>query len=513
MAGTIAGSLIFDTSVNTDGFERGTNSVENETERMSNSFDKLSKAVIAAFSINAIKNFGQKIIETTASLQAMDAQFEQVFKGSEGGAALKAINEQSEELGIHVDRLKSSFSQFGAQTKGVGMDATTALEATTTATKNAADAAAFYDVSLETATASISSLMKGNFEAGESIGVFTSATQLSARAVKEYGKSWDKLTEAEKQWLILDKISEVYELNGAVDQSIREQDNWITVTGNLAAEWNRFLEIVGAPILEGVVSIVQSLTEVLGGLIEVMQRDPETTKTFINIILGFLAGLTTYLVGKNITGMVQGLSTAFTTFGKALGSPIGRIAIAAAVLLILVQMLERLINAWGNMSGVEKAVAVLAALTIAATSAAIAVGALQSAWSLGIAAVAIIAGIVAMTAAIKSAEAKAKTSTPSGSNYSSQYSSAIPKLATGTVIPPNSEFLAILGDQKSGTNIEAPLSTIKQGVREVMQESGGVNSGGDIVLNATVNLDGEVIYNNQQRISRRRGTRLINGVT
>ena len=37
---------------------------------------------------------------------------------------------------------------------------------------------------------------------------------------------------------------------------------------------------------------------------------------------------------------------------------------------------------------------------------------------------------------------------------------SIPRLAQGTVIPPNREFLAVLGDQKHGTNIEAPLDTI-----------------------------------------------------
>ena len=36
----------------------------------------------------------------------------------------------------------------------------------------------------------------------------------------------------------------------------------------------------------------------------------------------------------------------------------------------------------------------------------------------------------------------------------------LPRLATGAVIPPRQEFAAILGDQKHGTNIEAPLDTI-----------------------------------------------------
>ena len=46
----------------------------------------------------------------------------------------------------------------------------------------------------------------------------------------------------------------------------------------------------------------------------------------------------------------------------------------------------------------------------------------------------------------------------------------IPHLAKGAVIPPNNQFLAMLGDQKSGTNIEAPLSTIEDAVRNVLAE-------------------------------------------
>ena len=46
----------------------------------------------------------------------------------------------------------------------------------------------------------------------------------------------------------------------------------------------------------------------------------------------------------------------------------------------------------------------------------------------------------------------------------------VPALASGAVIPPNREFLAVLGDQSSGTNIEAPLSTIQEAVAAVMQD-------------------------------------------
>lgn len=49
----------------------------------------------------------------------------------------------------------------------------------------------------------------------------------------------------------------------------------------------------------------------------------------------------------------------------------------------------------------------------------------------------------------------------------------IPYLAQGAVLPANKPFLAMVGDQTNGTNVEAPLETIKQALAEVMEEIGG----------------------------------------
>ena len=66
---------------------------------------------------------------------------------------------------------------------------------------------------------------------------------------------------------------------------------------------------------------------------------------------------------------------------------------------------------------------------------------------------------------------------------------SIPRLAQGTVIPPRQEFLAMLGDQKHGTNIEAPLETIKQANREVLEEFMGS-------LNGLNNEEKEIVLKN-----------------
>ena len=49
----------------------------------------------------------------------------------------------------------------------------------------------------------------------------------------------------------------------------------------------------------------------------------------------------------------------------------------------------------------------------------------------------------------------------------------IPRLAQGAVIPPNREFMAVLGDQTRGTNIEAPEDLIRKIVREETAGNGG----------------------------------------
>jgi hypothetical protein len=83
----------------------------------------------------------------------------------------------------------------------------------------------------------------------------------------------------------------------------------------------------------------------------------------------------------------------------------------------------------------------------------------------------------------------------------------IPRLAQGAVIPPNREFMAVLGDQKSGTNIETPLETMVQAFRQAMAEGGG----GDLYL--TITMDGEKVtqkiiknYNRYARASGRLST-------
>ncbi len=98
--------------------------------------------------------------------------------------------------------------------------------------------------------------------------------------------------------------------------------------------------------------------------------------------------------------------------------------------------------------------------------------------------------------------------TSSGGSYSNKYTTpslysgrsvdapavaSLPMLASGAVIPPNAPFAAILGDQKSGTNIEAPLSMIQEAVAEVTEDmTGGMMAGLEAILAECRSLRGVV---------------------
>lgn len=86
----------------------------------------------------------------------------------------------------------------------------------------------------------------------------------------------------------------------------------------------------------------------------------------------------------------------------------------------------------------------------------------------------------------------------------------VPALAKGAVIPPNREFLAVLGDQKSGTNIEAPTSEIEAAVARGMQRYGG--GGSNIaILEIDKQVLGRVSYQATQSEVQRIGVNLVEG--
>lgn len=268
-------------------------------------------------------------------------------------------------------------------------------------------------------------------------------------------------------------------------------------------------EEVALPFAKWIVeSAVPKILEWLGSFFNFLAEHQEFVKAFVKVIASLWLAFEAYTI-------VNGAITVF----KAL---LGSLTPVKLVLAAMIPLIAGVISAWKDMSTLERVVSVLGLLVTAAAAAAIAVGALQSAWSLGIAAAAIAAGVVAITAAVNSATKKAQSSGSVSGNLSSygssSYSSSsyraagIPALADGAVISPNNEFLAVLGDQKHGVNIETPLSTMKQAFLEAMSESGG-GGANKVNINFTGSLSqlARVLKPEIEIETVRAGTRLVEG--
>ena len=80
-------------------------------------------------------------------------------------------------------------------------------------------------------------------------------------------------------------------------------------------------------------------------------------------------------------------------------------------------------------------------------------------------------------------------------------------LAKGAVIPPNKEFIATLGDQKSGVNVETPLSTMIEAFKTAIGDMGGTGGGNQAPI--MLQLDGrtvaQVVWDEQNKRYRQTG--------
>jgi hypothetical protein len=87
----------------------------------------------------------------------------------------------------------------------------------------------------------------------------------------------------------------------------------------------------------------------------------------------------------------------------------------------------------------------------------------------------------------------------------------IPKLAQGTVVPPNKQFMAVLGDNTQEHEIVSPISTMKQAFIEAMNEMRGNLGGGntEVVLEIDGREFGRAVIEQGERENRRIGTRLV----
>src|SRR5690606_25788849 len=184
----------------------------------------------------AIGGLATPLVKAAAEMNALNAQFEQVFQDLQDEAQA-SIDRLGKNFGMLPNRIKPSFTQMTSMFKGLGLDTAEAMKQAETAVTLVADAAAFYDMSFEQANQHLNSFIKGNYEGGEAIGLFANETQMAAWAAKNLGLDWKNLDEAGKQVARLEYAKAMQEAAGATGQAARESDALENQLGNLRQAW------------------------------------------------------------------------------------------------------------------------------------------------------------------------------------------------------------------------------------------------------------------------------------
>lgn len=264
----VDGSLNFDTKIDSKGFDKGVKNINSSVSQLSGKLGTLKTKIAAAFSVAAIVAFGKKALETAASVNAANSAMSQTF-GELEGAASAAITRVADESGILETRLKSTATGIYAFAKTSGMDSASALGMMKEALQVAADSAAYYDRSLEDTSETLKSFLKGNYANDAALGLSATEYTRNAAAMKLYGKSFQNLSEAQKQLALLQMVKDANDLSGATGQAAREADGWENVIGNLKEAWKQLIAVIGQPVLKLAIPVVQSMTAALQRMTEV----------------------------------------------------------------------------------------------------------------------------------------------------------------------------------------------------------------------------------------------------
>lgn len=294
----LQGSISLDTtkftqSVNSAG--RAFNSLEGPANKASGLMKTLTSRVSAldvAFGnlisrgisglASGLKSFAVNMVETSATVQAENAQFEATF-GAVAEVAEEAFDRVGESTNILSTRLRTVGTKAFAQFAGAGLDTADSMETMERYMNLAADAAAYYDISLEDADTRLRSFLRGNTEAGDMIGLFTSESQRNTYAMEKYGASWLNLTEAQKQMLMLDVAEDIYKQSGAMGQAAREGDAYENVMGNFRETIKQTIGVLGAPVEVAFTDFISKITDFLND--EDLQDDLEK----FSFVLGGIA--------------------------------------------------------------------------------------------------------------------------------------------------------------------------------------------------------------------------------
>lgn len=298
----------------TDEAERDINEVTDAAEESSNkivdAFKKVGGTIATVFAVDKLVDFGKASVEAGAEVAAEEAAFAQIM-GDYATNAAEKIGKIAQATGIVDSRLTPYMTSMSAKFKGLGYEVDEATDFASRGLNLAADAAAFWDKSLNDSMGHLNSFINGSYEGGEAIGLFANDTQLAAYAVEQgivsEAKEWAKLEEAVKQATRLEYAENMFAMSGATGQAAKESGAYANVQANLTEKWRQFKAVIGEPLIENVVlPVMAKLGDAVGVMGEKLQQamtwvseNKEEIKLWGAALLGVITAVGTFLLILN----------------------------------------------------------------------------------------------------------------------------------------------------------------------------------------------------------------------
>lgn len=268
------GRILIDIEGDSSDLQDALNDVEKQSTRLGDVFKAtfLSDLLVTGLDrlADGARSLASGMVDAAAEVKAQESQFAQTF-GVLADSAEEAIGRVAEQSDILDSRLSTVGTRIYAFARSSGGDTAESMALMEQALTATADAAAYYDRSLEETAEQLQSFLKGNYENDAALGLSATETTRNAAAMALFGQKFNELTEIQKQQTLLQMVVDAQELSGAMGQAAREADGWENVQGNLTEAWRQFMAVVGSPALSAAVPLIQSVTAGVRDMTEALQ--------------------------------------------------------------------------------------------------------------------------------------------------------------------------------------------------------------------------------------------------
>lgn len=315
------GTIAVDNSNAERSLDRTVGHARDTESKLERTFKNIGKVIAAAFAIDKIKDFGKACTEAYASIAAEESAFAQIM-GDYADTAQKKLEAVSDATGITATRMTTHMTSLTAKFKGLGYNVEDATTLATDGMLIAADAAAFWDMSLDESMSHLNSFINGSYEGGEAIGLFANDTQMAAYAVEKGivadTKAWAALDEATKQATRIDYARTMMEQSGATGQAAKEAGSYANVVAEIKEAWRQFQGVIGKPILEKLVlPAMQKLMKIMPGLTEAVQGGIDWLLDAFDKVASYFSEVFTE-DGLNMDALPAAFEKMFRDLGRAI---------------------------------------------------------------------------------------------------------------------------------------------------------------------------------------------------